>query len=67
MNILANDGISNSGVKALESAGFTVSTSTVAQENLIDEITRLENSEDLNKDKKIKNLEKKIYDWKCKF
>jgi D-3-phosphoglycerate dehydrogenase len=40
MNILANDGISNSGVKALESAGFTVSTSTVAQENLIDEINK---------------------------
>ena len=40
MNILANDGISNSGIEALEAAGFTVSTSTIAQENLIDEINK---------------------------
>jgi len=31
----------------------------IRKQNLIDEITRLENSEDLNKEKKIKNLEKK--------
>ena len=31
----------------------------IRKQNLIDEITRLENSEDPNKDKKIKNLEKK--------
>ena len=31
----------------------------IRKQNLIDEITRLENSEDLNKERKIKNLEKK--------
>ena len=31
----------------------------IRKQNLIDEITRLENSDDLNKEKKIKNLEKK--------
>ena len=31
----------------------------VRKQNLIDEITRLENSEDLNKERKIKNLEKR--------
>ena len=31
----------------------------IRKQNLIDEITRLENSEDLNKEKKIKNLEKR--------
>ena len=31
----------------------------IRKQNLIDEITRLENSEDLNKEKKIKDLEKK--------
>ena len=39
----------------------------VRKQNLIDEITRLENSEDPNKENKIKNLKKKIYYWKCKF
>lgn len=34
MKILANDGISNSGKHALEEAGFEVSTTTVAQEQL---------------------------------
>lgn len=34
MKILANDGISESGKKALEEAGFEVSTTTVAQEQL---------------------------------
>ena len=38
MKVLANDGISQSGIEALESAGFSVSTKTVAQERLIDEI-----------------------------
>jgi D-3-phosphoglycerate dehydrogenase len=32
--ILANDGISNSGIEALEAAGFEVITTTVAQEQL---------------------------------
>ncbi|RPG06653.1 MAG: penicillin-binding protein activator [Pelagibacteraceae bacterium TMED267] len=32
---------------------------TIRKQNLIDEITRLENSDDINKEKKIKNLEKK--------
>ena len=34
MKILANDGISQSGIDALENAGFEVSTTTVAQEQL---------------------------------
>lgn len=34
MKVLANDGISQSGVIALEEAGFEVSTTTVAQEQL---------------------------------
>ncbi|APY00365.1 D-2-hydroxyacid dehydrogenase [Lacinutrix venerupis] len=38
MKILANDGISQSGIDALESAGFEVSTTTVAQEQLINYI-----------------------------
>ena len=38
INILANDGISQSGKVALENAGFNVSTITVAQEQLIKHI-----------------------------
>ena len=38
MKILANDGISNSGVKKLESNGFDVITDTVSQDDLIDYI-----------------------------
>jgi len=34
MNVLANDGVSQSGIAALEDAGFKVSTTTVAQEQL---------------------------------
>ncbi len=34
MKVLANDGISESGVKALEAAGYEVSTTNVAQEQL---------------------------------
>jgi D-3-phosphoglycerate dehydrogenase len=33
--ILANDGISNSGIQALETAGYEVLTTTVAQEQLV--------------------------------
>ncbi|MDA1019232.1 MAG: D-2-hydroxyacid dehydrogenase [Bacteroidetes bacterium] len=40
MNILANDGISNSGKVALETAGFNVSTTTVAQDQLINYINK---------------------------
>ena len=36
--ILANDGISPSGVEALESSGYEVSTTNVAQEQLINHI-----------------------------
>lgn len=36
MKILANDGIANSGVQALEEAGFEVDLKTVAQEQLVD-------------------------------
>ena len=34
MKVLANDGVSQSGINALEAAGFEVSTTTVAQEQL---------------------------------
>src|SRR5210317_2189341 len=34
MKVLANDGISKSGIKALEAGGFEVITTTVAQEQL---------------------------------
>ncbi len=39
MNVLANDGISNEGKKALEIAGFTVITDKVNQEDLIQFVT----------------------------
>ena len=42
IKILANDGISNSGVEKLEKNGFIVSTNKVSQENLSEKI----NSED---------------------
>ena len=38
MKILANDGISNSGIETLENAGFEVNTTKVAQEQLINYI-----------------------------
>ncbi|MAV04214.1 MAG: 3-phosphoglycerate dehydrogenase [Flavobacteriaceae bacterium] len=38
MNILANDGISQSGKDALDNAGFNISTITVAQEQLANHI-----------------------------
>jgi D-3-phosphoglycerate dehydrogenase len=38
MKVLANDGISQSGIDALEQSGFSVSTTTVAQEQLVDYI-----------------------------
>lgn len=38
MKILANDGISQEGISALEAAGYTVVTENVAQENLVDAI-----------------------------
>ena len=38
MKVLANDGISNIGIEALEAAGFEVNTTTVAQEQLINYI-----------------------------
>ena len=40
MKILANDGISKSGVILLENAGFNVSTEKIEQENLIDTINQ---------------------------
>ncbi len=40
MKVLANDGISKSGIEALENAGFEVSTTSVAQEQLIDHINK---------------------------
>lgn len=38
MKVLANDGISQTGVEALEAAGFEVSTTNVAQEQLVNHI-----------------------------
>lgn len=38
MKVLANDGISASGIEALEAAGFEVLTTTVAQEQLVNYI-----------------------------
>ncbi|WP_191859505.1 D-2-hydroxyacid dehydrogenase [Hanstruepera ponticola] len=35
MKVLANDGISNSGIEALQAGGFEVLTTTVAQEQLV--------------------------------
>ena len=40
MKVLANDGISKSGIDALEAAGFEVLTTTVAQEQLVDYINK---------------------------
>lgn len=40
MKILANDGISQAGIDALESAGYTVLTDNVAQDDLVDTINR---------------------------
>ncbi|MCJ8288959.1 MAG: D-2-hydroxyacid dehydrogenase [Crocinitomicaceae bacterium] len=40
MKVLANDGISQAGIDALESAGYTVLTENVAQEDLIETINR---------------------------
>lgn len=42
MKVLANDGISKSGIKALEAGGFEVMTTTVAQEQLINYINQHE-------------------------
>lgn len=36
MKVLANDGLANSGVKALEAAGFKVDLSTIPQDQLLD-------------------------------
>ena len=40
MNILANDGISESGVKALKDFGYNIITTNVAQEQLIEYINQ---------------------------
>ena len=40
IKVHANDGISNTGVQALEQAGYEVSTTKVAQEQLVDFINR---------------------------
>lgn len=45
MKVLANDGVSQSGIEALEASGFEVITTTVAQEQLINYIN--ENSIDV--------------------
>jgi len=38
MKVLANDGISKSGIEVLEESGFEVITTTVAQEQLVNYI-----------------------------
>ena len=43
MKVLANDGISQSGVDALKAAGFEVITTKVAQEQLINYINEKDN------------------------
>ena len=40
MKVLANDGISASGISALKNAGYTVITDNVKQEDLIDYINK---------------------------
>lgn len=40
MKVLANDGVSKSGIDTLEAAGFEVLTTTVAQEQLVDYINK---------------------------
>ena len=40
MNILANDGISDAGSKALKDFGFNIITTNVAQEQLIEYINK---------------------------
>ena len=40
MNILANDGISESGVTALKNFGYNIITTNVAQEQLIEYINQ---------------------------
>ena len=40
MKVLANDGISQAGIDALEAAGYTVLTDKVEQGDLIDTINR---------------------------
>ena len=40
MKVLANDGVSQSGIDALEKAGFEVQTTTVAQDQLVDYINQ---------------------------
>ena len=40
IKVHANDGISQSGIQALEAAGIVVSTTKVAQEQLVDFINR---------------------------
>lgn len=42
MKVLANDGVSQSGIDALEKAGFEVQTTTVAQDQLVDYINNNE-------------------------
>ncbi|MFC5045834.1 D-2-hydroxyacid dehydrogenase [Aquimarina hainanensis] len=42
MKVLANDGVSKSGVQALENAGFEVITTNVAQDQLVDYINQNE-------------------------
>ncbi|KAA1243687.1 D-2-hydroxyacid dehydrogenase [Aquimarina sp. RZ0] len=42
MKVLANDGVSQSGIDALEKAGFEVQTTTVAQDQLVDYINENE-------------------------
>ena len=48
MKVLANDGISKSGINALMAAGFEVNTTTVAQEQLESYIKNSQKEQNIN-------------------
>ena len=70
-NLEIKQGIKESKIKSFKQYSYDIDPTkltkqiekitnySIRKQNLIDEITRLENSDDLNKEKKIKNLEKK--------
>ena len=60
MKVLANDGVSQSGIDALEAAGFEVLTTTVAQEQLVNYIN--ENKVDVILVRSATTIRKEIID-----
>ena len=61
MKVLANDGISQSGINELQKAGIEISTTTVAQEQLLKYIN--DNETDLLniRDEMLKNVNTTLY------